>query len=145
MAVHLTKLFYHFLFVILALCKLTVSDTPANCTYQDIEGTWIFEIGEKGHSRDIDCSSMGKSFHFKSNQWPILFDFFHFFYQFKISSLESNLDKCRSSHQVICFSHVHLKHLLSCCSSKFDIRLNHKWLICCHFQGQWQWRFFLVL
>jgi len=31
-------------------------DTPANCTFQDVEGTWIFYESEQSQGSDIDCS-----------------------------------------------------------------------------------------
>lgn len=31
-------------------------DTPANCTYEDIRGTWMFAVGQGGHNNSIDCS-----------------------------------------------------------------------------------------
>ena len=32
------------------------ADTPANCTYEEIRGTWLFSIGEGGHDNTIKCS-----------------------------------------------------------------------------------------
>lgn len=32
------------------------ADTPANCTYEEIRGTWLFSIGEDGHDNKINCS-----------------------------------------------------------------------------------------
>uniref|UniRef100_A0A8D0SZQ6 Cathepsin C exclusion domain-containing protein n=1 Tax=Sus scrofa TaxID=9823 RepID=A0A8D0SZQ6_PIG len=34
-------------------------DTPANCTYPDLLGTWIFHVGPGGSQRDVNCSVMG--------------------------------------------------------------------------------------
>ncbi|KAG8539842.1 hypothetical protein GDO81_020270, partial [Engystomops pustulosus] len=37
-------------------------DTPANCTFPDLEGTWEFQVSpSKGgaRNRDIDCSKLG--------------------------------------------------------------------------------------
>ncbi|XP_062052835.1 dipeptidyl peptidase 1 isoform X2 [Lepus europaeus] len=34
-------------------------DTPANCTYPDLLGTWVFQVGPSGSQRDINCSVMG--------------------------------------------------------------------------------------
>ncbi|XP_036393198.1 dipeptidyl peptidase 1 [Megalops cyprinoides] len=34
-------------------------DTPANCTYEDLVGTWIFQVSEGGKDRDINCTTMG--------------------------------------------------------------------------------------
>lgn len=36
-------------------------DTPANCTYPDLLGTWVFQVGPSGSQRDMNCSVMGKS------------------------------------------------------------------------------------
>lgn len=33
------------------------SDTPANCTYEDIQGTWTFYEGERGFGSEIDCNA----------------------------------------------------------------------------------------
>lgn len=35
-------------------------DTPANCTYPDLLGTWVFQVGPSGSQRDVNCSVMGK-------------------------------------------------------------------------------------
>uniref|UniRef100_A0A8C9IPI9 Cathepsin C n=1 Tax=Piliocolobus tephrosceles TaxID=591936 RepID=A0A8C9IPI9_9PRIM len=34
-------------------------DTPANCTYLDLLGTWVFHVGSSGSQRDVNCSVMG--------------------------------------------------------------------------------------
>ncbi|BFZ09041.1 hypothetical protein BsWGS_12080 [Bradybaena similaris] len=34
-----------------------VGDTPANCTYEDIAGQWLFDIGAGNNNRDISCSN----------------------------------------------------------------------------------------
>ncbi|XP_030633069.1 dipeptidyl peptidase 1 isoform X2 [Chanos chanos] len=34
-------------------------DTPANCTYEDLLGTWIFQVSNVGQDRSINCSTMG--------------------------------------------------------------------------------------
>ena len=39
-----------------------LGDTPANCTYEDVRGTWHFYLGETGYDRSVDCS---KSFDVK--------------------------------------------------------------------------------
>jgi len=39
--------------------NLVVGDTPANCTYPDIVGEWVFQIGEGGHDRKLNCTSFG--------------------------------------------------------------------------------------
>lgn len=43
--------------VIAVLLPFVLSDTPANCTYEDIKGTWTFHIGPGGHDNTLDCSS----------------------------------------------------------------------------------------
>ena len=32
-------------------------DTPANCSYEDISGSWTFYESERSGTKDIDCSS----------------------------------------------------------------------------------------
>uniref|UniRef100_A0A5F5PIP6 Cathepsin C n=1 Tax=Equus caballus TaxID=9796 RepID=A0A5F5PIP6_HORSE len=34
-------------------------DTPANCTYPDLLGTWVFQVGRSGSQRDVNCSVVG--------------------------------------------------------------------------------------
>ncbi|XP_036180623.1 dipeptidyl peptidase 1 isoform X3 [Myotis myotis] len=34
-------------------------DTPANCTYPDLLGTWVFQVGRGGSQREANCSVMG--------------------------------------------------------------------------------------
>jgi len=46
----------------LLLFAYSHADTPANCTYEEIVGRWIFFVGEGGKDRTIDCSSFGKPF-----------------------------------------------------------------------------------
>lgn len=40
-----------------------LGDVPANCTYEDVLGTWFFHVGPSGYNRTIDCS---KSFDVKT-------------------------------------------------------------------------------
>lgn len=42
------------------LLPFAASDTPANCTYEDIRGTWTFYVGEGGHDNSLDCSGSWK-------------------------------------------------------------------------------------
>ncbi|XP_053564608.1 dipeptidyl peptidase 1 [Bombina bombina] len=45
-----------------AWCRPGGADTPANCTFPEVEGTWVFNVGQgNGGVRDnsIDCSQMG--------------------------------------------------------------------------------------
>lgn len=37
-----------------------IGDTPANCTYPELLGTWVFQVGPTGSQRDTNCSVMGK-------------------------------------------------------------------------------------
>lgn len=41
---------------LLSSCIAVSADTPANCTYEEIRGTWLFSIGEGGQDNDINCS-----------------------------------------------------------------------------------------
>lgn len=36
-----------------------LADTPANCSYEDLLGTWVFHVGQQGQDRNVDCSKMG--------------------------------------------------------------------------------------
>uniref|UniRef100_A0A8C2I8F5 Dipeptidyl peptidase 1 n=1 Tax=Cyprinus carpio TaxID=7962 RepID=A0A8C2I8F5_CYPCA len=47
--------------VLLAFIGGSAADTPANCTYEDLLGTWIFSVYNVGQDRNISCSSTGKS------------------------------------------------------------------------------------
>jgi len=45
-------------FILLSvLLSNVVSDTPANCTYMDIQGNWVFSIGPNNNDRSLDCST----------------------------------------------------------------------------------------
>lgn len=45
------------LLITLALFACNVSaDTPANCTFEDIAGSWVFHEGARGNDNTIDCS-----------------------------------------------------------------------------------------
>ncbi|KAL4647076.1 dipeptidyl peptidase 1 [Arapaima gigas] len=35
------------------------ADTPANCTYEDLVGSWVFQVSNGGQDRRVDCSKMG--------------------------------------------------------------------------------------
>ncbi|XP_058961544.2 dipeptidyl peptidase 1-like [Pocillopora verrucosa] len=43
--------------IFLSFCIYVDADTPANCTYEEISGSWLFSIGEGGHDNTIYCSS----------------------------------------------------------------------------------------
>lgn len=56
--------------VLLAFIALYVgysrADTPANCTYDDVVGTWTFYESERGHSSSVDCGTISKAEGFAS-------------------------------------------------------------------------------
>ncbi|XP_014668369.1 PREDICTED: dipeptidyl peptidase 1-like [Priapulus caudatus] len=37
------------------LCKAR-GDTPANCTYEDVTGSWTFQEGNRNHGKTLNCS-----------------------------------------------------------------------------------------
>lgn len=39
----------------------TRADTPANCTYEDVRGLWVFHEGPRGNDKTINCSSKGSN------------------------------------------------------------------------------------
>ncbi|XP_052015086.1 dipeptidyl peptidase 1 isoform X3 [Apodemus sylvaticus] len=43
------------LLVLWGVCTVR-SDTPANCTYPDLLGTWVFQVGPRHSRSDINCS-----------------------------------------------------------------------------------------
>ena len=45
---------------VFCLMALVAADTPANCSYEDVEGKWVFSIGEGGFDRTLNCSSFGR-------------------------------------------------------------------------------------
>jgi len=45
------------LFLLFAVVGLSKGDTPANCTYEDIVGTWTFYESERIGTRNIDCTA----------------------------------------------------------------------------------------
>jgi len=47
--------------VIVLFAFIGGADTPANCTYEDLLGTWIFSVSDVGQDRTIDCSSTGQT------------------------------------------------------------------------------------
>lgn len=36
------------------------ADTPANCTFEDVQGIWTFYVGENGHDNTLNCDSSFK-------------------------------------------------------------------------------------
>ncbi|KAG8137022.1 putative Dipeptidyl peptidase 1-like protein [Naja naja] len=49
-----------FLAVLLQFGPCT-ADTPANCTFEDLEGTWVLQVrsGQGAATREINCSNVG--------------------------------------------------------------------------------------
>jgi len=45
------------LFVILACIGIVSGDTPANCTYEDVVGTWTFYESQRTGTKDLDCTT----------------------------------------------------------------------------------------
>jgi cathepsin C len=46
-----------FSLVFFALIVTIKSDTPANCTYEDIRGTWVFHEGSRMNDKTVNCSA----------------------------------------------------------------------------------------
>lgn len=44
---------------LLAISGDVVADTPANCTYNDVKGLWVFHEGPRGNDKTINCSAKG--------------------------------------------------------------------------------------
>ncbi|KAI5946657.1 Dipeptidyl peptidase 1 [Manis javanica] len=46
---------------LLLLCWVGTAycDTPANCTYPELLGTWVFQVGRSGSQRDVNCTATG--------------------------------------------------------------------------------------
>uniref|UniRef100_A0ABI7Y5L8 dipeptidyl-peptidase I n=1 Tax=Felis catus TaxID=9685 RepID=A0ABI7Y5L8_FELCA len=47
------------LLLLLAVAGPAYCDTPANCTYPDLLGTWVFQVGPVGSRSEVNCSVMG--------------------------------------------------------------------------------------
>lgn len=48
--------------LIVVMCTLMsgiMADTPANCTYEDIRGVWVFHEGPRGNDKTVNCSAKG--------------------------------------------------------------------------------------
>lgn len=54
---HLRYRYILMVFVALIKTKTVLGDTPADCSYDDIVGNWVFQIGQDGFDNDIDCSN----------------------------------------------------------------------------------------
>ena len=52
--------FWSAIFLLYGYGNLILADTPANCTYEDIRGTWQFQEGPRRSSKTIDCSKKCK-------------------------------------------------------------------------------------
>lgn len=55
----ISKYVLPYLICILSLVSFGVSDTPANCSYDEIEGTWHLAVGLGGNDRRLDCTKFG--------------------------------------------------------------------------------------
>lgn len=44
--------------VVALWCGLVACDTPANCTYHDIQGYWLFEESDAIDNREEKCTTM---------------------------------------------------------------------------------------
>ena len=47
------------LLVTFVTVRESMADTPANCTYEEIRGKWVFYVGEGGNDKTVNCSAMG--------------------------------------------------------------------------------------
>ncbi|XP_068173471.1 dipeptidyl peptidase 1 [Antennarius striatus] len=47
--------------VLLLWVEGSVGDTPANCTYEDLLGTWVFQVSKGGHDETVNCSAEATS------------------------------------------------------------------------------------
>ena len=54
------RTFILLLFFFATFIAEVLGDTPANCTYEEIKGTWMFQLGKGGHDRTIYCSKQCK-------------------------------------------------------------------------------------
>lgn len=43
--------------VVLLWVEGSWGDTPANCTYEDLLGTWVFQVSKGGHDKTVNCSA----------------------------------------------------------------------------------------
>ncbi|XP_053378228.1 dipeptidyl peptidase 1-like [Mercenaria mercenaria] len=63
--------------ILVLLCGLVCvfADTPANCTYEDIEGKWIFQIGKMGYDNTVNCSGFPSVFNPAESQLTVSLHF----------------------------------------------------------------------
>lgn len=45
------------LWAVLSCFEAARGDTPANCTYEDLLGTWVFQVSKGGHDKTVNCSA----------------------------------------------------------------------------------------
>ena len=48
--------FRYFLIIAILVCS-AFADTPANCSYEDIRGRWLFHEGPRGNDKTVDCTA----------------------------------------------------------------------------------------
>ncbi|CAF93700.1 unnamed protein product [Tetraodon nigroviridis] len=53
------KLSVALLCLLLFLIEGSWGDTPANCTYEDLLGTWVLQVSKGGHDKSVNCSAEG--------------------------------------------------------------------------------------
>ncbi len=53
---NVVKLFFALVAVLIAGVN---ADTPANCSYEDIKGNWVFHETARGNQKSINCSEKG--------------------------------------------------------------------------------------
>ena len=46
---------------VIALINTVKSDTPANCTYEDIRGVWVLHEGPRLNDKNVNCSAKSNS------------------------------------------------------------------------------------
>lgn len=57
------KIYIAVLLIFIGCCANLISaDTPANCTYEDIQGLWILQEGPRGNDKTVNCSMDCKLF-----------------------------------------------------------------------------------
>ncbi len=51
------KMWRYVILLLSCLLSSAVADTPANCTYESVRGTWTFYVGPGGSDNTLDCTS----------------------------------------------------------------------------------------